>query len=182
MTLISMIRGRSAAGRGDAAAVLDEVERLRDFTRLLAEFEAAEQVEQLPVLVGRLGRFGAVVIEKVLAVLVSETLAAAGAAAGELQVALDPPAEVDEIIGLLDALPQLDSPDDLDARVALVTGRESSYTDEFGLPSPVLIFAAAPAENKILGEKAGVLDRGAQPHEISDRATIKRYAGRSHIK
>lgn len=129
------------------AAVLDEVERLRDFARLLAEFEAAEQVEQLPVLVGRLGRFGAVVIEKVLAVLVSETLAAAGAAAGALQVALDPPAEVDEIIGLLDALPRLDSPDDLDARVALVTGRESSYTDELGLPSPVLIFAAAPEEN-----------------------------------
>jgi HAD superfamily hydrolase (TIGR01509 family) len=155
------------------AAVLDEVERLRDFARLLAEFESAEQVEQLPVLVGRLGRFGAVVIEKVLTVLVSETLVAAGGGARELQAALDPPAEVDEIIGLLDALPRLDSPDDLNARVTLVTGREGSYTDELGLPSPVLIFAAAPRENTSFAALASGASRYLShlidtPEEVSD--------------
>ena len=55
------------------SAALDQVEGIRDLARLLSEFEATEQVARLPGLVARLARGGAVVIEKVLAALVTET-------------------------------------------------------------------------------------------------------------
>jgi hypothetical protein len=128
------------------AAKLDDVERLRDLARLLAEFEAAEPVAKLPTLVARMSKVGAMVIEKVLGVLVSETPEAAGAAAKELQDALEAPAEADEIERLLALVPELFAADDVNARVALVTGRDADYTDDLGLPDPVLIFAPAPGE------------------------------------
>jgi hypothetical protein len=155
------------------ATALDEVERLRDFARLLAEFETAEQVKRLPLLVARLGWRAAVVIEKTFAMLITETPAAAASAAAELQTALDPPCETDEISDLLNTLPALDSPDDMNARVALVTGREGPYLDELGLPSPVLIFAAPPGENTSFAALAGGARRYMShlldaPDEVSD--------------
>jgi hypothetical protein len=155
------------------AAVLDEVEQLRDFSRLLAEFEAAEEVAELPALVGSLGRGGAVIIEKVLSALVTETPAAAAAAARELQAALGSPAGANEITALLAALPELDAPDDVNARVATVTGRKGTYTDELGLPSPELIFAAPPGENTsfaalALGARRYMSHLLDTPEEVSD--------------
>ncbi len=155
------------------AAVLDEVEQLRDFSRLLAEFEAAEEVAELPALVARLGRGGAVIIEKVLSALVTETPAAAAAAARELQAALASPAEANEINALLAALPELDAPDDVNARVATVTGRKGTYTDELGLPSPELIFAAPSGENTsfaalALGARRYMSHLLDTPEEVSD--------------
>jgi hypothetical protein len=155
------------------AAMLDEVEQLRDFSRLLAEFEAAEEVAELPALVGRLGRGGAVIIEKVLSALVTETPADAAAAARELQAALGSPAGANEITALLAALPELDAPDDVNARVATVTGRKGTYTDELGLPSPELIFAAPPGENTsfaalALGARRYMSHLLDTPEEVSD--------------
>jgi hypothetical protein len=137
--------------RRELSATLDEIEGIRDLARLLSEFEADEQVPEqvakLPGLVARLGRAGAVVIEKVLTMLVAETVVAASAAAKDLQSALDPSTDNDEIERLLHLLGDTTVSEDMNARVALVTGRDGTYTDALGLPDPVLIFAAPPGEN-----------------------------------
>lgn len=153
------------------AAKLDDVERLRDLARLLAEFEAADPVAKLPTLVARMSKVGAMVIEKVLGVLVTETPEAAGAAAKELQDALEAPAEADEIERLLGLVPELFAADDVNARVALVTGRDADYTDDLGLPNPVLIFAPAPGERTSFA----ALSQGARrylSHLLADPDTL----------
>jgi len=159
------------------AVKLDDAERLRDLARLLAEFEAADPVAELPTLAARMSKVGAMVIEKVLAMLVTETPDAAGAAAKELQDALEAPAEAEEIERLLGLVPELFAADDVDARVALVTARDTDYTDDLGLPNPVLIFAPAPGEKTSFA----ALSRGARrylshlltdPDELGDEHAI----------
>jgi hypothetical protein len=172
----------AAIGQGtrDAVvAVLEDVERVRDEARLLAEFEANERVAELPALVARLGRQGAAIVEMVIATLTAESFGDAADASARLQQALEPPAEGEQIGLLLEAIPTLDTPDDIDARISLALGRDGGYTDAFGLPDPVLIFAPPPGESSSFDALAAGASRYLS--HLLDRPPEDREAGHAML-
>jgi hypothetical protein len=140
--------------RRSIGRTLDEVERVRDETRLLAAFSTDSQLAELPLLLTGLAARGASVVETVIEVLAAPSLSDASSAAGRLQDSLEPPRQAERIVALLDEAPDLAGTDDTDARISVALGRDGTYTDELGLPDPLLIFAPLPGERSSLSSLA----------------------------
>lgn len=140
-----------ASAREAVAAELDLVEEVRDLCFELAAFDVRPAQPELHDELIAAGRRGVEMLLRFLETLDAQTIAEVREAEGRLQEAIH---RSSTYIDLDDRVEALAQSTDLDARIALVTGRPGPYVDEAGFVSLGRVFGAFAGEEGVYDQLA----------------------------
>jgi len=156
----------AVVGGAARRAIQDELERIRQLrTDLweLARFKAAGPAMDLRELAFDTGRWAAELVDKFLRALTAAKVSDAARIAGAVREFYEDSPFKERYPAVLEQLPAWTQPDD-DTRLALLLGREGSYTDEHGqlMPQAIVGVVADEAEPfKALGRVAAAYFKAA---------------------
>jgi hypothetical protein len=137
--------------REAVAAELDLVEKVRDLCFELAAFDVVPDQPELREELVAAGRRDIEMLLRFLETLSAQTITEVREAEGRLQESIH---RSSDYADLDDRVEELAQSIDLDARIALVTGRPGLYVEEAGLVSPGRVFGAFAGEEGVYQELA----------------------------